>query len=65
MRCGSIVARIQVKPTIRPYTDYNEYCLYYRNGNCKKCIDRCPSRAISENCHDKIKCREYQAQTVR
>ena len=65
MRCGSIVARIQLKPTLRPYTNYHEYCLYYKYGTCKKCIDRCPAKAISEKGHDKVKCREYQSQIIR
>ncbi|GKX31903.1 (Fe-S)-binding protein [Vallitalea longa] len=64
MRCGSIVARIQLKPTLRPYTDYHEYCLYYKYGTCKKCINRCPAGAISVNGHDKIKCRKYQSQII-
>ena len=60
MRCGSVIAKINIEPTIRSYTNHNEYCLYYKNGSCMKCAERCPAKAISNKGHDKRKCREYQ-----
>ncbi len=57
MRTGSIVAKISIEPTSRPYVDHHAYCLHYTHGTCGKCIDRCPARAITENGHDKEKCR--------
>jgi epoxyqueuosine reductase QueG len=60
MRCGSVVAEIDLKPTPRPYSDHRAYCLFYaQNGKCGKCIPRCPAGALSENGHDKLKCRNY------
>jgi epoxyqueuosine reductase QueG len=59
MRAGSVVARISIQPTPRPYADHRAYCLYYHNGTCGKCIDRCPARAITEAGHDKEKCRQH------
>nr|MDO8099751.1 epoxyqueuosine reductase [Candidatus Njordarchaeota archaeon] len=59
MRCGSVIAKIDIKPSRRPYTDHHAYCLFYSKGTCGKCIDRCPARAISEAGHDKTKCNEY------
>jgi epoxyqueuosine reductase QueG len=56
MRTGSVVARINISPTPRPYTDHQAYCLYFSKGICGKCIPRCPVGALSENGHDKIKC---------
>jgi len=56
MRVGSVVARIQIEPTQRPYTDHHQYCLFYTEGICGKCIPRCPVNALSENGHDKKKC---------
>jgi epoxyqueuosine reductase len=43
VRCGSVVARISVHPTPRPYKDHRAYCLFYRKGICGACIKRCPS----------------------
>ncbi|MFH0725351.1 MAG: epoxyqueuosine reductase [Pseudomonadota bacterium] len=57
MRAGSIVARIPIEPTPRPYASHRAYCLFFADGTCGKCIDRCPARAITEAGHDKEKCR--------
>ena len=57
MRAGSVVAKIFVEPTPRPYADHHAYCLYYHNGTCGECIDRCPARAITTDGHNKEKCR--------
>ena len=59
MRCGSVIADIEIPPTGRPYQDHHEYCLFFTEGKCKKCIPRCPADAISESGHDKVKCRTY------
>ena len=59
MRVGSVVARVQLEPTPRPYNDHRAYCLYFADGTCGKCIDRCPARAITEAGHDKEKCRQH------
>ena len=59
LRAGSVVARIAVAPTPRPYANHRAYCLYFAEGTCGRCIDRCPVGAISEAGHDKEKCREH------
>lgn len=59
MRTGSVIARLFVPPTDRPYTDHNAYCLFYTHGTCKKCVENCPANAISEAGHDKEKCRRF------
>lgn len=59
MRCGSVVANLIIPPTPRPYTNHQEYCLFFSKGTCGKCIKRCPAGALSENGHDKVKCRSY------
>lgn len=56
MRTGSVVARINIPPTARPYTDHHAYCLWFTQGICGKCISRCPVEALSEGGHDKEKC---------
>jgi len=59
MRVGSVVARVSIAPMPRPYSDHRSYCLYFADGTCGKCIDRCPARAITEARHDKEKCRQH------
>ncbi len=34
----------------------HKYCLYYKNGSCKKCIDICPVGALGIDSFDKFKC---------
>ena len=59
MRAGSVVAKISIEPTPRPYAHHRAYCLFFSDGSCGKCIDRCPVRAITEDGHDKEKCRKH------
>ena len=59
IRAGSVVARVALEPTPRPYSDHRAYCLFFAEGTCGKCIDRCPARAITEAGHDKQKCRMH------
>lgn len=59
MRTGSVIARIDISPSERPYTDHNAYCLFYAKGTCGKCIERCPIGAITEEGHNKVTCRKY------
>lgn len=59
MRAGSVVARIQIPPTPRPYGDHRAYCLFFAEGTCGKCMARCPPGAITEAGHDKVKCRQH------
>lgn len=57
--CGSVITDLVLTPTPRAYENYHAYCLYYRNGSCKRCMQRCPSGAISELGYDKRKCFFY------
>jgi len=59
MRTGSVVAKISIPPTQRLYSDHRAWCLFFAEGTCGKCIDRCPARAITEAGHDKEKCRQH------
>jgi epoxyqueuosine reductase len=59
MRCGSVVTDLPLAASPRPYKNHLSNCLFYRNGTCGRCIQRCPAGAISEKGHDKIKCLEY------
>ena len=59
IRAGSVVAALELAPTPRPYEDHHAYCLYYRHGNCMKCVAKCPVKALSEQGHDKNKCHRH------
>jgi epoxyqueuosine reductase len=65
MRCGSVIAPIHIHPSPRPYADHHAYCLFYAEGTCGKCIERCPAGAISKEGHDKAKCGQYLYQVER
>ena len=64
-RCGSVVTDMPLP--ISPRTAENPYsnCLFYVNKECQECIPRCPAGAITEQGHDKVKCREYQHEDIR
>ncbi|EGJ48466.1 4Fe-4S ferredoxin [Desulfocurvibacter africanus] len=64
VRVGSVVARIDIPATIRPYTRHNEWCLHAATGKCGVCIRRCPAGAISEAGHDKVACHAYIRRTT-
>lgn len=57
MRCGSVVTDIKLPPSPRPYPNHLSNCLFYVDGSCRECIERCPDGAITEKGHDKEKCR--------
>ena len=58
-RVGSVVAKIGIPPTPRPYIDHHAYCLWYAKGTCGACMGKCPARAITEKGHDKQRCSDY------
>ncbi len=62
VRIGSVIFEAKVDPTPRPYTRYNEYCLY--DKGCRACELRCPANAIGESGHDKILCMKYHADVI-
>jgi epoxyqueuosine reductase len=62
-RVGSVVARIDIAPTLRPYKHHQEYCLFFVDGSCLACAERCPVGAITADGHNKKKCRAHAAVT--
>jgi epoxyqueuosine reductase len=64
VRIGSVIVNKQFQPTPRDYTKHNQWCLCHAKGKCNACIKRCPVGAISEEGHDKIKCKEYIRQVT-
>lgn len=65
MRTGSIVAEVRIPASARPYTDHREYCLWFSQGTCKKCIPRCPVDALSEQGHNKVICAHHTHGTCK
>ena len=59
IRCGSVVTDLPLQASERKYADYLSNCLYFRDGTCGRCIDRCPAGAITTKGHDKRKCQAY------
>lgn len=59
IRVGTLIARVQIPPTARLYTDHQAYCLFYSHSICGNCIPRCPPGALRESGHSKLKCRAH------
>jgi epoxyqueuosine reductase len=59
IRVGSVVARIRMDPSPRPYDNHQAYCLFHAKGICGKCMQRCPAGAITAAGHDKVRCKAY------
>ena len=59
LRIGSVVTLLKLTPSEKKYRHPKENCLFFRNEACGKCIGRCPAGAITEEGHNKDKCREY------
>ena len=66
VRFGSVVARIDLPVTGRPYgDDHHAWCLWYAKGTCGACARRCPAAAISTAAgHDKQACFVYIRETT-
>ncbi|HZK87511.1 MAG TPA: 4Fe-4S double cluster binding domain-containing protein [Anaerovoracaceae bacterium] len=60
VRFTSLIIEAPVEITERPYTSPYDWCLFYKNGSCGKCINRCPVQAISFEGHDKNSCLAYE-----
>jgi epoxyqueuosine reductase QueG len=65
MRLGSVITRLSLEPSQRPYMDHQEYCLFFTQGTCGKCMERCPAGAITEQGKDKQKCVEHLRPVTR
>ena len=60
IRITSLIIEAPLTPDVRSYTSHNEWCLYYKNGSCGVCMNRCPVNAISFEGHDKEACLAYE-----
>ena len=64
VRVGSVIAKIEIAPSNRPYSDHQAYCQHFTEKGCRACIERCPVHAISEKGHDKKRCMQYTEHTM-
>ena len=58
-RAGSVVAELVVPIAARPYDNHHAYCLFFHDQSCTACRKRCPVGAITEEGHNKEKCRAH------
>jgi epoxyqueuosine reductase len=59
VRFGSVVTDAPLDVTPRLSDEPYGNCLYYSDESCMKCVENCPSNAISEQGHDKQICHSY------
>lgn len=52
-RYGTVIMSQEISPDKRAE---EEYCLYYKNGSCLKCVKACPVDALSIDGFDRFKC---------
>lgn len=57
----SVVCDIELPATSKPN---QQNCLFYRDGSCGKCMERCQNSAISRDGRNPRKCHEYAAQKL-
>ncbi len=60
MRCGSVVVSADLPVTTRTARTHTANCLFFSQGGCGKCMERCPAYAITTRGHDKVVCRTYR-----
>lgn len=59
IRVASVITDAPLEATARPSDAPYANCLFYAGKKCKKCAERCPAGAITEDGHDKLKCYLY------
>ncbi|UZW15459.1 epoxyqueuosine reductase [Clostridium pasteurianum] len=56
-RLNSLIINEEIEPTKRD--EKSSYCLYYKTGKCKVCVEKCPSGALSTDGFDRFRCNAY------
>ncbi|SFR65483.1 epoxyqueuosine reductase [Anaeromicropila populeti] len=56
-RLGSVVIDAEIEPT---KAREDSFCLYYKSGKCKVCVEKCPSGALSDDgSFNRFRCNAY------
>ena len=59
VRCASVVTDALLPASPRTYPNHMANCLFYKDRSCRRCIERCPAGAITEQGHDRLRCRDF------
>lgn len=68
VRLASFLTDAPLAVTPRARDDPFANCLYYAQGTCAKCVERCPGRALTKEWHNKLLCevtRQKESARVR
>ena len=60
VRITSLIVEAPLEPSKMPYSTYHDWCLYFRDGSCGVCMNRCPVNSITADGHDKNACDAYE-----
>lgn len=55
-RVGSFAVDVEIEPTPKPE---GEKCLYKKSGKCGRCIDLCPTKALTKEGFDRSRCYKW------
>lgn len=64
VRIGSVIAKMSIPASPKPYSVHHAYCLHFSHDTCRECVGRCPVNALSAKGHDKKRCMQYTEKTM-
>ncbi|MBY9016522.1 MAG: hypothetical protein KGD68_12580 [Candidatus Lokiarchaeota archaeon] len=65
VRLASVITNTPLKVSSRKSDDPYSNCLFFAQGSCKECVEKCPAEAISEKGHSKQECYYYGRKVAR
>lgn len=64
-RLGTVITDLPLEATPKSYGSPYEFCLFLSRGECGRCMERCPAKAVSPQGQDKLKCQAYQMDVLK